>query len=184
MFKRFRGSKLPSFTDNETLKALRKTIDSYIGYDDVNDRAQSDKSLRNLLYGYVLDLIDTYSLVQNQLMQGQLLSTWSASNAILAMLNDLRNLLTSDVYRHSTFFETPDVSDNLDLSVIYLLESETILSIQSTKDEMVSVLNKLEALELFEIEKDIFQIKQHIEEIKIIISDRAELIASFEIVGI
>jgi hypothetical protein len=100
------------------------------------------------------------------------------------MLNELRNLLTSDVYRHSTFFETPDVSDNLDLSVIYLLESETILSIQSTKDEMVSVLNKLEALELFEIEKDIFQIKQHIEEIKIIISDRAELIASFEIVGI
>jgi hypothetical protein len=131
----------------------------------------------------MLDLINSYSTVKNQLMQGQLLSTWSASNQILTMLNDLRTLLTSDVYRHSTFFETPDVSENIEISVLYLLESETILEIRSIKEDIAKVSEKLTALDLFDIEKDIFSIKSNLEEVRTIISDRAELIASFEIVG-
>ena len=116
-------------------------------------------------------------------MQGQLLSTWAASNQILTMLNVLRSLLTSDVYRHSTFFETPDISENIEISVLYLLESETILEFRATKEDIQNVSKKLEALDLFDIEKDIFKIKSNIEEINTTISDRAELIASFEIVG-
>ncbi|MHA2276292.1 MAG: hypothetical protein ACXAC2_11015, partial [Candidatus Kariarchaeaceae archaeon] len=135
------------------------------------------------LYDLMLDLINSYSTVKNQLMQGQLLSTWSASNQILTMLNDLRTLLTSDVYRHSTFFETPDVSENIEISVLYLLESETILEIRSIKEDIAKVSEKLTALDLFDIEKDIFSIKSNLEEVRTIISDRAELIASFEIVG-
>jgi hypothetical protein len=169
--------------ESETLKSLRNTIKDYAGYDDVRDRATTDKALRNYLYDLMLDLINSYSTVQNQLMQGQLLSTWSASNQILTKLNDLRTLLTSDVYRHSTFFETPDVSENIEISVLYLLESETILEIRSTKEDITKVSEKLTALDLFDIEKDIFSIKSNIEEISTTISDRAELIASFEIVG-
>ncbi|MHA2251559.1 MAG: hypothetical protein ACXAD7_14440 [Candidatus Kariarchaeaceae archaeon] len=184
MFKRLRGQKVKATTDNETQNSLRKTIEDYIGYDDVKDRAKTDKGLRNFLYTILLDLIDTYSIVQNQLMQAQLLSTWSASNAILAMLNELRNLLTTDVYRHSTFFETPNVSENLEISVLYLLESETILTIKDVKENMLKVSQKLTDLDLFEIERDIFVIRDNIEEVKLTISDRAELIASFEIVGI
>ncbi|MCE7733439.1 MAG: hypothetical protein GPJ54_01085 [Candidatus Heimdallarchaeota archaeon] len=175
--KKFTGS------ESETLKSLKNTIKEYAGYDNVKDRSQSDRALRNYLYDMILDLINAYSNVQNQLMQGQLLSTWSASNQILTMLNDLRTLLTSDVYRHSTFFETPDISENIEISVLYLLESETILEFRSTKDDIQKVSEKLEALDLLDIERDIYRIKSNIEEINTTISDRAELIASFEIVG-
>ncbi|MHA2027883.1 MAG: hypothetical protein ACW99A_12165 [Candidatus Kariarchaeaceae archaeon] len=181
MFKR----KQKKFTggESETLKSLRNNIKEYTGYDDVKNRTTTDKALRNYLYDLMLDLINSYSTVKNQLMQGQLLSTWSASNQILTMLNDLRTLLTSDVYRHSTFFETPDVSENIEISVLYLLESETILEIRSIKEDIAKVSEKLTALDLFDIEKDIFSIKSNLEEVRTIISDRAELIASFEIVG-
>jgi len=181
MFKR----KQKKFTSGEsdTLKSLKNTIKNYAGYDDVKDRSQTDRALRNYLYDLILDLINAYSTVKNQLMQGQLLSTWAASNQILNMLNVLRSLLTSDVYRHSTFFETPDVSENIEISVLYLLESETILEFRATMEDVQNVSKKLEALDLFDIEKDIFKIKNNIEEINTTISDRAELIASFEIVG-
>lgn len=181
MFKR----KQKKFTggESETLKSLKNTIKDYEGYDNVKDRSQSDRALRNYLYDMILELINSYSIVQNQLMQGQLLSTWSASNQILTMLNDLRTLLTSDVYRHSTFFETPDISENIEISVLYLLESETILEFRSTKEDIQNASEKLEALDLLNIERDIYKIKSNIEEINTTISDRAELIASFEIVG-
>ena len=181
MFKR----KQKKFTggESETLKSLRNTIKDYTGYDDVKDRSPSDRALRNYLYDLILDLINSYSNVQNQLMQGQLLSTWSSSNQILTMLNTLRTLLTSDVYRHSTFFETPDISENIEISVLYLLESETILEMRSTKKDIQTVSEKLIALDLFDIEKDILKIKSNIEEVNQTIADRAELIASFEIVG-
>lgn len=181
MFKR----KQKKFTggESETLKSLRNTIKDYMGYDNVKDRSKSDRALRNYLYDMILDLINSYSIVQNQLMQGQLLSTWPASNQILTMLNELRTLLTSDVYRHSTFFETPDISENIEISVLYLLESETILEFRSTKEDIQNASRKLESLDLSNIERDIYKIKSNIEEISTTISDRAELIASFEIVG-
>ena len=181
MFKR----KQKKFTggESETLKSLKNTIKDYEGYDNVKDRSRSDRALRNYLYDMILELINSYSIVQNQLMQGQLLSTWSASNQILTMLNDLRTLLTSDVYRHSTFFETPDISENIEISVLYLLESETILEFRSTKEDIHNASEKLTALDLLNIERDIYKIKSNIEEINTTISDRAELIASFEIVG-
>ena len=131
----------------------------------------------------ILELINSYSVVKNQLMQGQLLSTWPASNQILTMLSDLRTLLTSDVYRHSTFFETPNISDNIEISVLYLLESETILEIRSIKENVAEISKKLEDLDLLNIENEIFKIKSDVEAVNTTISDRAELIASFEIVG-
>ena len=169
--------------ESETLKSLKNYIKEYVGYDDVNDRTKSDKALRTHLYNFILELIDSYSVVQNQLMQGQLLSTWPASNQILNMLNSLRTLLTSDVYRHSTFFETPDISENIEISVLYLLESETILEIRQIRENVKLISKKLEDLDLLDIENDIFKVQSDIEAVQTTISDRAELIASFEIVG-
>lgn len=169
--------------ESETLKSLKNEINEYVGYDNVNDRSKSDNALRNYLYNIILELIDSYSVVQNQLMQGQLLSTWPASNQILNMFNNLRTLLTSDVYRHSTFFETPDISENIEISVLYLLESETILEMRQIKENVSLISKKLEDLDLLNIENDIFQIKNDVDAVNSTISDRAELIASFEIVG-
>ncbi|MHA2503611.1 MAG: hypothetical protein ACXAE3_12160 [Candidatus Kariarchaeaceae archaeon] len=155
-----------------------------MGYEDVKVRKATDEGIRKYWYDQTLLLIDEYSKVQNQLMQGQLLSTWPASNAILTMLNDLRTVLSTDKYRHSTFFETPDVSDSLDLEVIYVLESETILQLRDILDDIHKMSAKLRDLELLDIEKDVFAVKEYIEEVKTTITDRAELIASFELVGI
>lgn len=180
----FSGKEKNLDTDNETLKSLRKTVEGYVGYNDVRNRKQTDEAIRKFFYERVLELINEYSKVQNQLMQSQMLSTWHASNEILSMLNELRTLLTTDVYRHSTFFETPDVSDSLELTVIYVLESETILEIRDIKDDTTKIYNKLIDIDLLDIEKEVFRVKNQIEEVKATISDRAELIASFELVGI
>ena len=84
----------------------------------------------------------------------------------------------------STFFETPDVSEHLEISVLYLLESETILEMRSVKEKMDATTEKLQNLDLMDIEHDILNIKATIESVHLTISDRAELIASFEIVGL
>lgn len=180
----FGRKKKSADSSNETLNSLRKEIHNYSDYDDVKNRDKTDRALRKYLYDIILELIDAYTAVQNHLMQGQLLSTWSASNQILTLLNELRTLLTSDVYRHSTFFETPDVSENIEISIIYLLESETILSLRAVLEKMKATAEKLANLDLYDIEKDIYSIKSEIDEIHQTISDRAELIASFEIVGL
>ena len=170
--------------ESETLKSLRNTMKGYIGYNEVRERGPTDKALRNYLYSLVLNMIDKYSQVQNQLMQGQLLSTWSSSNQILTMLTDLRNFLSSDVYRHSTFFETPNIFDNIEVSILYLLESETILEMRSLIDLMEKTAERLKNLDLTDIEQNILAIRDSVIEVKTTITDRAELIASFEIVGL
>jgi len=178
------GKKKSEETANATLQSLRTTIDNYIGYENVKNRKQTDQGIRKYWYDLVLQILDNYSKVQNELMKGQLLSTWPASNAIINNLKELRTLLSSDVYRHSTFFETPDVSDSLDIEVIYVLESETILEMRDILGEIEKVKKKLDEMELLDIEKDVFRIKDMVDEVNTTISDRAELIASFELVGI
>ncbi|MDH5401033.1 MAG: hypothetical protein OEY49_00970 [Candidatus Heimdallarchaeota archaeon] len=183
MFKKFKSSKSLPATDNQTLNGLRRAIPNYIGYDGLKERKSSDNAYRSFLYDKVIKLVDGYSAVQTHLMRNQLLSTWSISNEILNMLTQMRNILSTDVYRHSTFFDTANVSDILDLSVIYVLESETIVTSSEVVDKVQIINDKLSNLELQNIEQDILATKSDIKEIYTIISDRAELIASFELVG-
>ena len=55
---------------------------------------------------------------------------------------------------------------------------------RSVKEKMDITTGKLQNLDLMDIEQDILNIKSTIESVHLTISDRAELIASFEIVGL
>lgn len=184
MFKKRNSSKAKySETTDETLKSLRKAINGYVDYETLSARRQTDQVFRRYLVDLTLELRSIYSSIQNQLMQGQILSAWSASNQILKFLDETKKILVEDVYRHSTFFDTPDVSANLEISVLYILESETILELNSIKENMNRVIQRLQNLDLLDIEKDIYKIKTDISEVYQTISDRAELIASYEIIA-
>ncbi len=168
---------------SQTLNALRSFIDDYVDYDDQSDRAKTDKAVRHHLINQVLGLITDFSKIQNSLMKGQMLSTWSISNSTGETLKKLRAILSADVYRHSTFFESSDVSILLELTVLYTLEHECILQLNKLKKEMTEVNEKLVNLDMFDMEGDIIKMRNAVRAVYKDLSDRAELIASFEIVN-
>jgi ribosomal protein S8 len=168
---------------SQTLKELRELIDDYIDYEDQSDRLKSDKAVRFFLINQVLGLMTDFSKIQNSLMKGQMLSTWSLSNSIGEILKKLRAVLSTKNYSSSTFFESSDVSVLLEVTVLYTLEHECILQLNKLKKEMQDINTRLESLDMFDMETDIVKIRNAIRAVHKDLSDRAELIASFEIVN-
>ena len=168
---------------SQTLKELRSFIPDYVDYEDQSDRTKTDKAVRYHLINQVLGLITDFSVIQNSLMKGQMLSTWSISNSISETLKKIRAILGKDVYRHSTFFESSDVTILLELTVLYTLEHECILQLNKLKKEMVEINQRLDNLDMFDMEGDIVKMRSAIRAIYKDLSDRAELIASFQIVN-
>ena len=180
----FRKKKSPmKKAASQSLNELRSFIDEYVDYEDQSDRTKTDKAVRHHLINQVLGLITEFSKIQNSLMKGQMLSTWSISNSIGETLKKLRGVLSVDVYRHSTFFESNDVSVLLELSVLYTLEHECILQLNKLKKDMQETNQRLENLDMFDMEGDIVGMRKAIRAVYKDLSDRAELIASFEIVN-
>ena len=183
MFKRKKKSRTDIQT-SDTLRSIQDTIKGYSQYEGKKERTETDKLLRTYLYNNLTELYDLYSNVHQQLMQAQILSAWQASNQIMSSIQELRTFLTQDVYRHSTFFDANDISTIIEISVVYILESEIILSINSLKKLSATIFDKLINVEMLDIEKNILQFQKDMNEVSVAIKDRAELIASFELVGV
>ncbi len=169
---------------NSTHKSLIKTIDGYEGYEGKNERKNTDEALRVYLHSIITDLYDEFSKVANQLMQAQILSAWQAANIIMKEIQSLRSFLSEDKYRHSTFFDANDVSSIIEISVIYIIESEIILTINASKDIAIQIYDDIININMENVEKNVMKLKRNIDGFSRSIRDRAELIASFEIVGI
>ncbi|MCY3412335.1 MAG: hypothetical protein INQ03_11930 [Candidatus Heimdallarchaeota archaeon] len=183
MFKRKKKSSADIIQD-ETLKSLRKIIKGYEHYKEKDVRKSTDEALRAYFYDRMVELSDIYSKVHGQLLSAQILSAWQASNYIQKELQDLRKYLSDDVYRHSTFFEANDVTSIIEISIIYILESETLLTIENCKSLSEKIYEDLVNVNMLEVEKEILQLQRAIREISNNIKDRGELIASFELVGV
>lgn len=183
MFKRKKKSRTDIQT-SETLVSIQNTIKGYSHYTDKRGRTETDKLLRTYLYNNLTELYDLYSKVHHQLMQAQILSAWQASNQIMTSIKELRTFLTQDVYRHSTFFEAKDISTIIEISVVYILESEIILSINSLQKLSSTIYENLINVDMLDIEKNILRFQKNMNEVSVAIRDRAELIASFELVGV
>lgn len=171
--------------DSETHKSLINTISGYKSYEDVKKRYETDQAIRKFLYNKVINLTDTFSKINTYLMQNQMLATWKAANDIKNKLDELQVKLlapNADIYRHSTFFDTPDVSEWLDIPVIYVIESEMIVLTADLKKEMEMTLSELSNRNLDEIANLVGKIRADVSELYTMIMDRAELFASFEIV--
>lgn len=168
---------------NSTLRSLRDTIKGYSRYDVKADRKNTDEALRTYLHAGITELYDEFSQVANQLMRSQILSAWQAGNLILKELQGLRGFLVADVYRHSTFFDAIDVSSIIEISVIYIIESEIILTIDACKILARKINEEIANVMLENVEKDVMALKKNIDGFSRAIRDRAELIASFELVG-
>jgi hypothetical protein len=75
------------------------------------------------------------------------------------------------------------VSVLLEITVLYTLEHECILQLNKLTKEMQDINVRLENLDMFDMESDIVKIRNAIRGVYKDLSDRAELIASFEIVN-
>ena len=185
-------NKVKSF-EGDSHKSLVKKIPNYKGYNDVDDRLDTDKAIRNFLYQQLLEVIDLWTASSSMLMQQQITEGWRNSNLLTSILDKIKKLLIADnidIYRHSTFFETTDVSEWIDVSIIYTLESEMVFLLDTIKNEIVVINEKLSTPSRLPSKKEltkevlnlIEKLVSDVNEIYVMISDRAELLASFEIV--
>ena len=176
-------------------KPLVKLIPEYRAYGKVEDRLDTDKSIRNFLYSKMLELADHFTNTTTLLLQRQILELWRYSNDIKSWIGKINKFLTAknnDIYRHTTFFITPDVSEWIDIPVIYKLETDIILltdslnsNIEKLNLDLDGVISGEEAPDsvMSKLSKSIASIYQDVKKLHKLISDRAELISSFEIVA-
>lgn len=192
IFRRRKKSDVKSF-ESENHQALMSLIKGYKSYSNVKVRQETDKALRNHLYEKVISLQHKFTETNTFLMEKQYVRTWKAVNDIKTSFDDIKKILlakNTDVYRHSTFFETPDVSEWIDVPVIYIIETEMILTIEDTDrllDQIKNLISGNTNIEVADVipsvEKLILEIAKAVSDLYGMIWERAELIASFEIVG-
>ena len=72
---------------------------------------------------------------------------------------------------------------NFEISVIYILESEVILTLEQLSDLIERIYQGLINIEMSDIEKDILLVRRNVKQVTSAIKDRAELISSYELVG-
>lgn len=162
-------------------------VKGYQSYETPEERKKTDQAFREFMYLQLLDMIDLFSRIKNYLLQLQILSTWHASEQISRQLKEMKWLLTApkdDVYRHSTFFDSPIIEEWIDINVLYIIESEMILVAEETKNHMKEVLSRFEKEETALIEKEIMLIQKNVNELATSLKERAELLASFEIMAL
>ncbi len=179
--------------ESDTHKSLVKKIPGYRSYEDVNERLETDKAIRNYLYQQLLEVMDLWTNASSLLLQQQVTEAWRTGNVIKNTLEKISKLLTADnfdIYRHSTFFETTEVSEWIDVPVLYTLESEMVLILDSMKEEIMEIIDLLNTPNRLPSKKEttkkaleeIEKLLTNCNELYVMISDRAELLASFEIV--
>ena len=179
--------------ESDTHKSLVKKIPGYRSYEDVNERLETDKAIRNYLYQQLLEVMDLWTNASSLLLQQQVTEAWRTGNMIKNTLEKISKLLTADnfdIYRHSTFFETTEVSEWIDVPVLYTLESEMVLILDSMKEEIMEIIDFLNTPNRLPSKKEatkkaleeIERLLTNCNELYVMISDRAELLASFEIV--
>ncbi len=168
-------------------KSLVGRIKGYKSYTTPENRQQTDLALRKHLHLELLEVKDLFSKIKNKLMRLQILSTWPRAENISKQLDKLIWLMTapnSDVYRHSTFFDSPRIDEWIEVNVFYILESEAILQLEEVKNEMKRILERFENGDTGMIEKEIIFLSEKIDELYTSLMDRAELIASMEIMAL
>lgn len=162
-------------------------VKGYVSYETPEERLKTDQAFKEFLYTQLLDLIDIFSRIKGYLLQLQILSTWHASEQITKRLQEMKWILTAsndEVYRHSTFFDSPKVEEWIDINVLYIIESEMILVAEDIKNHMKTVLERFEREETAQIEKEIMIIQKNVNELATSLKERAELLASFEIMAL
>jgi hypothetical protein len=181
-----RGNKKELKYVDETQKSLVNKVPNYKGYENVKDRNPTDKAIRKYLSLKVDENINLFSTVTQKLLQHQILSTWKYSDEIKQKLEQLAKTLNAkdtDIYRHSTFFDTPKVEEWIDIPVLYILESEMIIICDSLRRSLTNLLDQLLGDNLSDVESKIKSVRADVSELHTMVLDRAELLASFEIVG-
>ena len=181
---------------NKTQKSphttLVESVEGYRSYDVRDDRHKTDTAIRKHLLSSIAKIVELQAKSATFLLTKKILGGWHASNETdkyLASLKKLLDIKNVDIYRHTTFFMTSDISPWIDVPVIYDLEVEMILL---TETLFTSLTQLIEALSLFqltpesatqpELEALAIKVAKNVKTLYSMVSERAELLSSFEIV--
>lgn len=186
LFRKKNKSKKKQYS-SEIHKSLNQKVKGYESYDSPEERKKTDLAFREYLYEQVIEMVKYFAQIKDYLIRLQILSTWSAAESITKNLNRMKYLLTAkndEVYRHSTFFDSPKISEWIEISVLYIIESEMILIADEILRQMKDMLEGFQKEEAMQIELKIMEIEKGVRELTSSLNERAELIASFEIMAL
>ncbi len=164
--------------------SLIKIIPNYRGYEILNNRKITDEAIRGYFASLILDLKNKFTKINTILLTRKMLNVWNLSSVVLKKLEEINVLMTAsmdDVYGHSTFFDSEKIEDWIEVSVFYVLETESLSFINQIQQQIDEVLEYLQHDKIFSIEKSLLDLKKNIDEVYYLLHDRAELISSFEI---
>lgn len=112
----------------EVLKHIRKDIKSFVGYNNIKDKEESEEKIRNYLKGRFRDFNDKISVLQEIALSSQMIMIWGDLDSCLAHIRKTVLLLENKKYSGSSFFFTDSVRDvdleilNQDLSALLIME--------------------------------------------------------------
>ncbi len=167
----------------EILKKLRKAIPEYKEYERLDNRDPTDRCYRVHLLTEMQEVTDIMKECHQLLIQAQVLATWSTVEQILGTLGTMTRMVESPDYRFSTFFETT-VLEGIEVDIIYELENTTLEQLTTVKSKAIEARGRLKVLDIDGIGDDIISIGRDIGSAHHLISDRTELITSFEKISI
>ena len=179
----FKRKKQQTFAEgSEVIKEIRKYISEYKGYDDVNYRLESDKMFRSGLVKKLRKISNNFAEIVGKLIEMRLLNAWGLCEKALKELKDVESKLTNPDYRHTTFFDNPNL-EGLDITVIYVLETEAFTLLDDMEVLTEEIMGKLREASFDEIDQLVSRLVQLASSLVKLLTDRIELIASFEIIG-
>ncbi len=179
----FKRKKQEEFMEtSEVIKDIKRKIPEYKGYRDLEDRLETDKQFRSYIVKQLKDISNDFAEIVGKLIEVRMLNAWGTCDKILKEIKEIEKKVRAPDYRHTTFFENPRL-EGLDISVIYILESEAFKILDDIKVIGEEILGYLREANYENIDQLISQVFQLTNNLIKLLNDRIELIASFEIIG-
>ncbi len=179
----FKRKKETAFAESSAvIKDLRKIIPNYQGYENVEDRLETDKLFRSHIVAKLRNISNIFAEIVGKLIEMRMLNAWGVCDRALRELKEIEAKVREPDYKHTTFFDNPTL-EGLDVSVLYLLESEAFALLEDMKVLTEDTLGRLREANFENIDQLVARLVQLANSLVQLLGDRIELIASFEIIG-
>ncbi|MHA1910636.1 MAG: hypothetical protein ACTSYA_02970 [Candidatus Kariarchaeaceae archaeon] len=178
---------IPEEDPSESIKQLVKIVAGYVGYSSLDNRKLTDSSLRGYISDNLQKLVDKSAELQGSLIQNQILAAWSTSGKVNSLIKEIIKTLQNESEDHpyprsygfTTFFVTKKL-EGISIDILYIIELDVVKNLEAIDIIMDAILQRLQTMDLVEIEGDVTTLYANVESVKKTMHERAELIASFE----
>jgi hypothetical protein len=166
-------------TPKQALKQLRNIVGEYEDYVTVPNRRKSDHHFRTFVISYLNQNNDLIKEIHAQLIEKQQMSVWAVANSLINEISTFSREIERIDYGFTTFFENPKLRE-LDISQIYLIEYDFIITMNEMRERINSFMNIIKRNYLEDLDLWFETIDRLIGRLIKLDDDRTKLISSYE----